>query len=446
MIRYHARWVLPVGAPAVRDGSVLVEGERIVWVGRRANAPGGAPSAIDVDLGNAILLPGLVNTHIHLDLAAFAGALDGLPFYAWVRALVRGLGDAAGAESLADASRWSVADQMAHGVTTIAHTGPGRAPLDAMRELGARGIAYLETFGPDPAQCPAAIADLRERVEGARRDETGLVRVGVSPHAPYSVSDELYRAVAGYARAELLPVAVHVAESADESRLVAHGDGAFAALLRARGVAVARRAASPIALLERTGVLATRPLCVHAIHADAGDVQRLAGAGASIAHCPRANAWFATDRAPVQAYRAAGVRLGLGTDSAAGNDAVRLLGEAGDAADDALAPAERVALATRGGAGALGLGDIVGTLAPGMQADLAAFTVGDVTACDASPERYLIECCADLPSLLTVVAGRDVARNGVAAHARPGEDDRLARHAERVRAWRARDAASGTPD
>jgi 5-methylthioadenosine/S-adenosylhomocysteine deaminase len=431
VIRYHARWVLPVGAAPIRDGTVVVDGERIAWVGPRATAPAGA----DEDLGDAILMPGLVNTHIHLDLAAFAGVLGGLGFFAWVRTLVRGLGDAASPEMLVDASRWSVADQLAHGVTAIGHTGPGRAAFDALREMGARGVAYLEVFGPDPAQCEASFAALRALVDHVRRGESALVRAGVSPHAPYSVSDALYSRVAAWAREDALPVAVHIAESDDESRYVAGADGEFASMLRARGIAVAPRAGSPVALLERTGVLATKPLCIHAIRVEAADIGRMAAAGATVAHCPRANAWLQHGRAPVHALRAAGVPVGLGTDSIASNDAVRLLAEARDAADDTLAPAARVEMATRGGARALGIESVTGTLAAGKSADLTAFVIGDVRACDAFPERYLIEHCAMSPAALTVVAGAVRARDGRAMGGDAGLTARMDAHRARIRAW-----------
>jgi cytosine/adenosine deaminase-related metal-dependent hydrolase len=415
----------------VRNGTVVVDGDRIHWVGPRAAAPPGS----DDELGDAVLMPGLVNTHIHLDLAAFAGALSGEGFFPWIRTLVRGLAEASDDAALADASLWSVADQLTHGVTTMAHTGPGRAPFDAMRSGGARGVAYLEVFGPDPRQAADAIANLRERVTTARRDETALVRIGVSPHAPYSVSDALYAATATYARAEHLPVAVHIAESEDESRLVAGAGGEFAAFLRQRDIDVNPRADSPVALLERTGVLATRPLCIHAVRVDAADVRRIADAGASVAHCPLANAWFAHGSAPVAALRDAGVAVGLGTDSLASNDDVRLLAEARAAADGALTFAERLHMATQGGADALGIGAHVGMLVPGRQADLAAFAIDDIAECDSDPSRYVIERCADAPALLTVVAGTVRARRGDIPGANHGVAERMATHVARVRDW-----------
>ena len=433
MIRYHARWVLPVGAPPLRGGTVCVDGDRIVFVGPRASAPAGN----DAELGDAILLPGLVNAHIHLDLAMFDGALAGLEFFRWVRALVRGLGEAVTGAAIADASMWSVADQLAHGVTTIGHTGPHTSAVDALHAMGARGVVYLETFGPDPAQCDGSMADLHKRVETTGARETSLVRVGVSPHAPYSVSDVLYSAVAAYARAESLPMAVHIAESADETELVRDGAGEFARMLNARGIATPPRAESPVALLERTGVLATRPLCIHAIRVSERDVARIADAGATVAHCPRANAWFAADRAPVLAYRARGVAVGIGTDSIASNDAVRILAEARDAADESLSSGERIDMVTRGGATALGLAAHIGSLAPGMQADLAAFAAEDTSACDADPERFLLDRCAGHPALLTVVAGKVCAQNGRAVNADASLDARLAENRARIVTWAA---------
>ncbi|HKS06666.1 MAG TPA: amidohydrolase family protein [Gemmatimonadaceae bacterium] len=421
-----------MGAPLLRDACVAVEGDRIAFVGARHAAPSGE----DVELGQCIVVPGLVNTHTHLDLAAFDGALDGLPFFTWVRTLVRGLAEASSGDALADAAMWSVADQLAHGVTTIGHTGPSAVAADAMHALGARGVVYLECFAPDPKQCNASLADLRARVSRARERETALVAIGVSPHAPYSVSDALYASVAEYARAERLPVAVHIAESAEETDLVVRAAGPFADMLRARGIAVSTRAESPVALLERVGVLSARTLCIHAVRLDAGDADRLASAGASVAHCPRANAWFGNAAAPVAELLSHGIGVGVGTDSIASNGELRVLAEASAAADAALSSADRLALATMGGARALGMESRVGTLEPGKQADVAAFAVSDADACDRDPARYLLQHCASNNSALTIVAGHVRSQNGHVV----GVDDSLAQrmkfHRMRVRAWR----------
>jgi cytosine/adenosine deaminase-related metal-dependent hydrolase len=422
--RYHARWLLPVATTAIRDGVVVVDGAKISWVGPRAEAPPGD----DVDLGDAVLLPGLVNAHVHLELGAFHGLLDGVDFFHWVRGLVE-LRAMFTPDELLAAAYAAACDQMLHGVTTIADTAPGPAAFDALRLSGARGIAYFETFGPDPAHVKQSMAALRRTLAEHRTLESARVRVGVSPHAPYSVSDELYRAVAELSRTENLPIAVHIAESADEHRLVAQGAGAFADFLRLRDIPVEPRATSSVRLLERTGILRERPLCIHAVRADAADALLLKDHDAAIAHCPRANRWFRHGPAPLSAFRHHRLRVGLGTDSAAGNYGVRVLAEANAATDPTLTAAERIAMATAGGSSALGFGDTVGTLSVGLQADLAAFRVLDVCAADADPVRYVLDQCATARALLTVVGGVELVRDGRL----PSADDALLRSAERVR-------------
>jgi 5-methylthioadenosine/S-adenosylhomocysteine deaminase len=431
---------LPVATPPIRDGVVVTADEHIAWVGSALDAPPMPPGAIDIPLGAAVLMPGLVNSHVHLDLTPFAGALDGHAFFAWVRAIVAGGIEALDADARSDSARWTVIDLLERGVTAFGDTSPGAAGFDAMRECGARGVAFLETFGPDPAQSETSLRDLRHCVDLARGGETSLVRIGVSPHAPYSVSDALYHGVAGYARAENLPVAVHIAESEVESLLVSHGSGPFADFLHGRRIAVSSRASSPIALLDAQRVLATQPLCIHAVRANSDDVLRLADNGAGVAHCPRSNRWFGHGEAPVAELRAKRVPVGLGTDSAASNDTLSILAEAGAAADPELTAAERVELATAGGARVLGLEDTAGTLVAGAPADLAAFVIHDVERADRDPPAYVIDRCADERAMLVVVSGVTRVRNGRATNRDDALDERMRAHMARVNAWA---AASG---
>ena len=216
-----------MSGPDIENGTVVVEGDTITYVGPRAGAPPGR----DVDLGDSILAPGLVNAHTHLDLTVFRERFRGLPFFEWIRKLTEARA-ALSPRDLLDSARAGIREGLLAGITTFADTAPNDAPFEAMRELGVRGIAYREVFGPDPAQCESSMGWLREAIAAMRSMETPLVKVGVSPHAPYSVSDALFGGVARYARSERLPLATHVAESEDESLFVARGEGAFAAFLR----------------------------------------------------------------------------------------------------------------------------------------------------------------------------------------------------------------------
>jgi len=444
---YTADWVLPMSSAPIRDGAVLVEAGRIAFVGA-ASAVTVTPGAIrTVPLGNAALMPGLVNAHSHLELTLLRGFLEGLDFRDWLGALTTIRRDLMSEGVLLDASRAGIREALRNGITCLADTTDSGAPLTAMREYGVRGVAYLEVFGPDPAQCDGAIAQLTARVLAARAYDTALVRVGVSPHAPYTVSRDLFAATAALSRREALPMAVHVAESPAEMRFVRDGAGPFADRLRARDIAVAAQAESPIALLEATGVLAAQPLLIHVIQADDRDMARIAEAGASIVHCPISNAKLGHGVAPLDRMLAHGIRTGLGTDSVASNDRMDLLGEARQATlfhslrtgmPDALSAHDALTLATRGGAEALGLVTRVGTLEIGQDADLAAFPLDHDDAQPLfDPAVALVHALAGkVEATLVTVAGRELVVRGELTLRDETLPLRVGAWRERLQQWR----------
>lgn len=444
-VAWHARWVLPIIAPPIAHGAVVVEGDRIVWVGPSAHAAAGRHER----LGEAVLLPGLVNAHTHLELTTLRGFLEGLKFGDWLRVLTLVRRDVLDEQALLDSARFGVVEALRAGVTTLADCSASGVPLSAMREYGVRGRVYLETFGPDPAQVADSMAALRSGVERLSTDADALVQVGVSPHAPYTVSRPLYRAVAEYARLERLPVATHVAESAAEVAFVRSGTGPFAERLRARGIAVSAARRSPIALLERTGLLETQPLCIHAIHQSDADRRLLAERGATVVHCPVSNAKLGQGIAPVTAMLEAGIAVGLGTDSVASNDRMDMVGEARQAvllqslqaaAPDALSAHVALELATTGGARALGLSG-VGALRAGDQADLCAFPVDALEAAPTyDPAVLLVHVlCSGRAAALTMVGGRVLLRDGEPSVRDTGLRARVEAAAERVLQWRRAD-------
>ncbi|MCC7195065.1 MAG: amidohydrolase family protein [Gemmatimonadaceae bacterium] len=399
---YRAAWVLPVSAPPIRNGAVVVEGGRVAWVGGAGEEPARF-GARPVELGDAILGPGLVNAHSHLDLHALRGLLDGLPFFEWIRAIVAARAFLS-PDDLATSARAGVLEGLLSGITTFADTAPTGASFDALCGLGARGIAFLEAFGPDPAGAQAALKRTRALVAGVRARETALVRAGVSPHAPYSVSGALYAALAGYARSEGLPLATHVAESEAESSFVRDGAGPFAEMLRRRAIETDTRATSPVALIERSGALGRNALLIHCVRCDARDIGVIAHSGAAVATCPFSNRYFGHGTAPVADFLAAGVRVGIGTDSMASNKAMHLLAEASAAGFSGMEA--QWAAASLGGALALGLDREVGSLDPGKAADLAAL------ASPGAGASAVLPAGAGPGAVLVTVAGVERVRDG----------------------------------
>jgi 5-methylthioadenosine/S-adenosylhomocysteine deaminase len=358
-----------VTAPPLEDGAVLVdETGRIAAVGRNADVP--TPHAArTMHFADAELMPGLVNCHTHLELTHLGGGVkhDEPEFLTWIRR-IRELKEVSTAAAFHDAAVAGIRDCWARGVTCIAETGSTGAVMRGLHDLGGRGIVYQEVFGPDPAQCSNSMAELDAALRPLRRLATSQLILGVSPHAPYTVSAPLYEAVAQFARLERLPIAVHVAESQEETAFVRDGNGPFAVALRGRGIAVEARRASPVTYLMQRGVIKPGTLCIHCVQVDEADIELLRVTRAAVAHCPRSNAAHHHGRLPLGFLRNAGVPVGLGTDSVVSVGELDLWAEAeaaglsGDGALRAL---------TIEGARALGWESEIGSLEVGKAADLA---------------------------------------------------------------------------
>jgi 5-methylthioadenosine/S-adenosylhomocysteine deaminase len=380
----------------------------IAFVGTRDAAPPGKLK----DLGNAILVPGLVNAHSHLDLTVLRDLLPTSDFFSWIRGLVELKERHMDPALLAASTRMGIAAGVRAGVTTFGDTSDSSAAFHAMLQTGVRGIAYQEVFGPDPRQCGEAMDMLMRNVGALRASQDARVSVGISPHAPYTVSDELYRACAELASREQLRIAVHIAESRVEEDYVVRAAGPFAALLRQRGISVTPRAASSIELLRATGVLNARPLLIHAITTSETDWEIMRTHGVAVAHCPVANATLGHGVAPVAQYLARGITVALGSDSMAANKGMDMLNEA-RAAAGGLGSTRLLQLLTLEGARALGLDAVTGSLEPGKRADIAAFSLkGAPVPQSFDPVEVLIGSLRGLDATHVIVDGRELLVDG----------------------------------
>ena len=393
MLRIRAGRVHPVTAPPIEDGAVLVSDDgRISAVGPQARIPKPA-GAESLEFRDAVLVPGFVNTHTHLELTHLKGRNPDQSFPRWIRR-VRALKEETRPEEFDAAAELGVRDCWAQGVTCVADTGDSGAALRALFRLGGRGIAYHEVFGPDPAQLEPSLAGLKERIYELRKFMSFHTALGVSPHAPYTVSAALYRAVAAYAVRDRLPIAVHLAESQEESAFVRDGAGPFAAAWGDRGIPVEAYGVSPVRLLHTLGVLRRGTLCIHTVQVDSGDIAVLAQSGVGVAHCPLSNRAHGHGTAPLAELRKAGVAVGLGTDSVVSVGALDLWGEAQAAG---LVGEDALRMLTIEGARALGMEKVIGSLEAGKQ--------GDLTVLDGYPDGRPA-------ALLTVLSGRIVYRSG----------------------------------
>ena len=416
---YAARWVLPMDAPPVDGGEVVIDNGRIAAV-----RPRRTPAAECRDFGDAVLLPGLVNAHTHLEYTALRGFLEDVPFFPWVRALT-----AAKASLSADDWLWSARlgalECAASGITTVGDNTDAGAVMQVLSESGQRGIVYQELFGIDDREPTGPIiAALQAKIASHRQYASDRLAVGVSPHAPYTIRPALFAAINAYVAAEHLPTSIHIAESPAESALTEKGAGPFAEMYARRGIAWDVPHSTPTAYAASLGALTPSTLAVHCVHQTSGDIALLAEAQSAIIHCPKSNAKLGAGIAPLASWlKTDGLRVGLGTDSAVSNNSLDLWEEMRFALllqrasrEDAEAVTARnvLHLATLGGAEAMGLESRVGSLTPGKQADLIAVSLTSPHAVPATdPYAALVYSARASDVLFTLCSGEIIYDEGV---------------------------------
>jgi 5-methylthioadenosine/S-adenosylhomocysteine deaminase len=351
-------------------------------------------------------MPGLVNAHTHLELTGFAGSVDAGDFAEWIRQVIA-IKATRSEEAFFEAASAGIRASWRSGVTTVCDTGSTGAVIAALDHLGASGIAHHEVFGAHPDECQGAMHRFAGDLNRLAHHATGRVQLGVSPHAPYTVSGALYAASAALARAHGVPMAVHVAEPPDESALLADFTGIFADEWRRRGIPrPSDERVTPMAWLEQHGVLTARTLCIHAIHVDDADADLMVRHGCAMAHCPRSNRFHHHADAPMQRYLDRDLRIGIGTDSEISVAPPDLLAEVRAARDlTGWTAVEAIRAVTLGGAEAIDRSHECGSLAPGKWADLVAFGIGATE----EPEAAVLAAGAD-DVVGTWLAGREVHR------------------------------------
>jgi 5-methylthioadenosine/S-adenosylhomocysteine deaminase len=385
-----AAHVLPITSGPIANGAILIDGERIASVGPRNEIAGAHPEVPVVDHGDAAILPGFVNCHSHLELASMRNTLDDVEhdFSAWLLKL-NGLRAELSDDDIIAAAINGAREGAAAGVTCFADIGRmGFAGLHALKEVGLRGIVYQETeFCPEDATAEEHFRKLISKFNELRDGETDLVRVGLSPHSPYTVSSRMFEMLAQVSIIDRVPLHIHVAESLSEHELLTKGTGFFTEVYEKYGVEWHSPHSTPIEYLERLGVLAARPLLAHCVTVSDDDIDRIESNGATIAHCPKSNAKFGHGAAPFERFLDAGIAVGLGSDSVASNNVCDLLEEGRFASLTArnregsqrfITAREILETATIGGARALGMDDQIGSLELGKQADLAVVSLENI--------------------------------------------------------------------
>jgi cytosine/adenosine deaminase-related metal-dependent hydrolase len=376
----RARAVLPVSRAPISNGAILIAGNRIAEVGRWRDLAQ-AERDETFDLGDTILVPGLVNAHCHLDYTDMAGQFSPPRIFSdWLKLITT----AKGHWSKSDyATSWMNGAQMLlrTGTTTVGDVEAMPELLPEVWNLGSlRVMSFLEMIGITGRRKPEAI--VREALEKVDSLDLGRCCAGLSPHAPYSTVPELLRLSADAARKRGLRMCVHVAESAQEFEMFVHGRGEMHNWLRRSTRDMADCGlGSPVKHLARCGVLGENLLAIHANCLAKGDAALLGKHKVHVVHCPRSHRYFSHDRFALSRLLRAEINVCLGTDSLASVIKTRretaelnMFEEMRTLAnrETSLPPKRILQMATLNGARALGMRGQIGEFAPGAFADAIA--------------------------------------------------------------------------
>ncbi len=403
------------------DGGVYIEGPVIRQVGPSRDLPPAADQVIDAQ--NLVVLPGLVNTHHHLYQSltrALPDAQDA-ELFDWLRTLYP-IWAGLSSEAVYVSALIALSELILSGCTTVAdhlYLYPNDSAIDdeirAARELGVRfhpsrgsmslgrsqgGLppdSVVESEADILADCDRAVERYHDPASFA------MCRIVVAPCSPFSVSPDLMRSAAAFARRHGLTLHTHVAETQDEE----------AFCLKKFGV-------RPVELMRRLEWIGPDVWWAHCVHVNEQEIGLMASTGTGVAHCPSSNMRLGSGIAPIRAMLDAGVKVGLAVDGSASNDSGHMLAEARQAlllqrvqlGASAISAEEVLALGTRGGAAVLGRDDI-GVLSPGMAADLIGVRTDRLAAAGAQADPLAaLLFCAPPQVDLSVINGRIVVEKG----------------------------------
>ncbi len=376
---FRSRILVSVTAPPLADGAVFVSAGQVIWAGAWKDLVGHVSDSV-VDLGDAILLPGLVNAHCHLEYTSMAGALPPpRTFPDWIKSIVTAKSDWCFSDY--SVSWLNGARQLLRtGTTTVADIVSVPELLDVTRDASPLRVhSFLEMTGVRSRRNPREIVG--DAVELLKGLPTAHGTVGLSPHALYSTTPTLLKEAVQAAKENQWRVTMHVAESQAEFDMFMFARGPMFDWLAPQRDRADCGVGSPVRICEQSGLLDLGFIAAHVNYLWQDDAQRLAAHRASVVHCPQSHAYFRHHRFPRVELQHAGVNVALGTDSLASTrmagsikptlslfDEMRALAQT----DSLLAPRAILEMATVHGARALGLSQSVGGLFPGSFADFIA--------------------------------------------------------------------------
>ncbi len=418
-----AKYIFPVTSEPIRGGAVLVRGDKIVDIGDFDSLKLRYPDEEVMDFGLAALMPGFVDLHTRLEKAVLRGVVADQPYAQWVLSIIE-------RSSQLEAGDWYDSailgglDALSSGITTVADITSTGAALEAVQELGMRGVIYREVGAMDKMRIDYAMHSASNDVDRWREKvDSDRVTVGIAPAPIYANHPEVFRLTSQLAIKKDLPVAMRLAGSREEYNFVMYGSSPFAVdtmNIEARGYVEIPPwlpfGVTPVRYALNWGAFdAPNVMAIYVVHVTDEDINKLRQHDVAIATCPRANAMLGMGMAPLSEYLKSGFRMGLGTDSPAATDSTDMFSEmrAGlmmNRARDTrhfLDSNTMLELATMGGARALKMDDRIGSLEIGKLADIVAIDLSSSNqSIELNPISAVVNTCLTSDVLMTMDNGR----------------------------------------
>jgi aminodeoxyfutalosine deaminase len=405
----RAKHVFPVVGGNIKNGAVRVDRGRIVEIGSGKDATGGAV----LDFGDAVVLPGFVNAHTHLELSHLRGAVKPTrDFFDWLgRLLTKTNEPGASEQTFVDAARDGARESLLAGVTTA---GDVTARPTNVRAEQTHGPLRVVSFG-EVIAIGRSRNRLGQRLQAAidDREMSRYLSIGVSPHSPYTIEQDGVRACVETGEVSRMRMCMHLAETRDEVQFTEYGDGRVREYLQTLGVwdqAIRCPQMSPVPLAHRYGLLTSRTVLAHANYVSEADITLIAAHGAHVAYCPRTHAAFEHPPHTYQRMLSTGVNVCVATDSLASNPSLSVLDEARfiRSIDEAIEGEELISMATLRGARALGLDRDIGSIEVGKCADIVVVPLDPQGPTD--PIENILRSQA--PPIAIIVRGRRLNQTG----------------------------------
>jgi cytosine/adenosine deaminase-related metal-dependent hydrolase len=373
---FCAEKVVTMDGPVIEQGAVAIAGDRIVAVGsqRELQLLGGEM----IDLGDVVLLPGLINSHCHLDYTILVGRLPPQPSFAdWIRQINNARRELT-AEDYLESIRAGISETRRWGTTSVANVESAPEILSQLRNPSVRIWWFAELIDVQPRGTSHEL--VQNAISFFQGKDDWLGGFGLSPHAPYTVSPGLLREAVDVARRDDLRLTMHLAESGEEMEMFREGRGRLFDLLQGLGRRMedCHQNKTPLGLILDRETLDDRWIVVHLNELSETDFERLAqNPRFHIAHCPRSARYFQHRPFALRRLLDLGFNICLGTDSQASNSSLSLFAEMQmmQRTYSWLAPEQVLRMATVNGARALGQKDSLGKIREGFYADLIAIPI-----------------------------------------------------------------------